>query len=56
MKVSVVTNNSRAPGGLFFVPQAGSQPDNPYDGHTLRDVIDRTEPLTGCAIEQAYFD
>ena len=28
--------------------------DNPYDGHTLRDVIDRTETLTGCAIERAY--
>ncbi|MFK4492408.1 hypothetical protein ABIA45_007486 [Bradyrhizobium sp. USDA 336] len=30
-------------------------PDNPYDGHTL-DVIDRTETLTGCAIERAYVD
>jgi transposase, IS5 family len=31
-------------------------PDNPYDGHTLRDVIDRTETLTGCPIERAYVD
>ena len=30
--------------------------DNPYDGHTLRDVIDRTEALTGCPIERAYVD
>src|SRR3954451_21001861 len=29
---------------------------NPYDGHTLRDVIDRTEALTGCAMERAYVD
>ena len=28
----------------------------PYDGHTLRDVIDRTETLTGCPIERAYVD
>ena len=27
-----------------------------YDGHTLRDVIDRTEALTGCPIERAYVD
>jgi IS5 family transposase len=31
-------------------------PDNPYDGHTLRDVIDRTETLTGCPIKRAYVD
>lgn len=35
---------------------ARALPDNPYDGHTLRDVIDRTETLTGCAIERAYVD
>ncbi|MEY9590697.1 hypothetical protein ABIA06_002988 [Bradyrhizobium yuanmingense] len=35
---------------------ASSLPDNPYDGHTLRDVIERTESLTGCAIERAYVD
>jgi transposase, IS5 family len=27
--------------------------DNPYDRHTLGGVIDATEKLTGCAIEQA---
>lgn len=31
-------------------------PDNRYDRHTLQDVIDRTETLTGCAIERAYVD
>ena len=35
---------------------ARALPDNPYDGHTLRDVIDRTETLTGCPIERAYVD
>lgn len=31
-------------------------PDNLYDGRTLRDVIDRTETLTGRPIERAYVD
>ena len=55
VKASIVTNNRRAPGGLFVL-HASSLPDNPYDGHTLRDVIDRTEALTGCSIERAYVD
>src|SRR4051794_11514764 len=55
VKASIVTNNRRAPGGLFVL-HARSLPDNPYDGHTLRDVIDRTETLTGCPIERAYID
>ena len=55
VKASIVTNNRRAPGGLFVL-HASALPDNPYDGHTLRDAIDRTETLTGCAIERAYVD
>lgn len=55
VKASIVTNNRRAPGGLFVL-HARALPDNPYDCHTLRDVIDRTEKLTGCAIERAYVD
>lgn len=55
VKASIVTNNCRAPGGLFVL-HASSLPDNPYDGHTLRDVIERTETLTGCAIERLYVD
>ena len=55
VKASLVTNNRRAPGGMFVL-HARAIPDNPYDGHTLRDVIDRTETLTGCAIERAYVD
>ena len=55
VKASIVTNNRRAPGGLFVL-HARAMPDNPYDGHTLRDVIGRTETLTGCPIERAYVD
>jgi transposase, IS5 family len=40
----------------LFVLRARAIPDNPYDGHTLRDVIDQTETLTSCAIERAYVD
>jgi IS5 family transposase len=29
---------------------------NPYDGHTLGDIIEATEKLTGCPIERAYVD
>jgi len=38
------------------VLHARSLPDNPSDGHTLRNVIDRIEALTGCPIERAYVD
>ncbi len=31
-------------------------PGNPYDGHTLRDIINDTQKLTGCEIERAYVD
>ena len=48
-------NNRRAPGGLFVL-HAKSLPGNPYDGHTLRDVIEDTQKLTGCEIERAYVD
>ena len=55
VKASIVANNRRAPGGLFVL-HARALPDNLYDGHTLRDVINRTETLAGCAIERAYVD
>ena len=35
---------------------AQALPGNPYDGHTLGDVIEATERLTGCGIERAYVD
>jgi transposase, IS5 family len=55
VKASIVTNNRRAPGGLFVL-HARALPDNRYDGHTLRDFIDRTVTLTSCPIERAYVD
>jgi IS5 family transposase len=51
VKASIVTTNSRAAGGQFVL-QAAALPGNPYDGHTLATVIDRTEKLTGCAVER----
>ena len=32
----------------LFVLHAKSLPCNPYDGHSLRDVIEDTQKLTGC--------
>ena len=55
VKASIVTTNARAPGGQFVL-HATALPGNPYDGHTLGDVIDGTEKLTGCTIERAYVD
>jgi transposase, IS5 family len=55
VKASIVTTNRRAPGGQFVL-HAAALPGNPYDGHTLRAAIERTEKLTGCAIERAYVD
>ena len=50
VKPSIVATNDRAPGGQFVL-HAAALPGNPYDGHTLKDVIAATESLTGCAIE-----
>ena len=55
MKVSIVTTNARAPGGQFVL-HATALPGNPYDGHTLRAVIEGTQRLTGREIERAYVD
>ena len=55
IKVSIVTTNARAPGGQFVL-HAKALPGNPYDGHTLRDVIEDTQKLTGCEIERGYVD
>src|SRR6202162_1731168 len=55
VKASIVTTNARAPGGQFVL-HAKSLPGNPYDGHTLRTVIEDTQKLTGREIERAYVD
>jgi transposase, IS5 family len=55
VKISIVTTNARAPGGQFVL-HAWVLPGNPYDRHTLRDVIKDTQKLTGCEIERSYVD
>ena len=55
VKVSISTANARAPRGQFVL-HAKSLPDNPYDGPTLKAVIEDTERLAGCPIERAYVD
>jgi transposase, IS5 family len=55
VKASIVSTNARAPGGQFVL-HAKAFPGNPYDGHTLRAVIEGTEKLTGCEVERAYVD
>ena len=55
VKASIVTTNARAPGGQFVL-HTKTLPGNPYDGHTLRAVIEDTERLTGREIERAYVD
>ncbi len=55
VKVSLTTTNQRCKGGQFIL-HAKALPGNPYDGHTLKEVIEETEALTGCEIERAYVD
>jgi IS5 family transposase len=56
IKVSIVTTNARAPGSQFVL-HAKALPGNPYDGHTLKDVIDDTpKKVTGCKIERGCVD
>lgn len=55
VKVSLVTTNRRAKGGQFVL-HCQALPGAPYDGHTLGDVLDATEALTGRPVERAYVD
>ena len=55
VKTSIVTTNARAPGGQFVL-HTKTLPGNPYDGHTLRAVIEDTQKLIGREIERAYVD
>lgn len=55
VKVSITTTNRRCKGGQFVL-HAKALPGNPYDGHTLAEVIAETEKLTGREIERAYVD
>ncbi len=55
VKVSLTTTNKRCKGGQFIL-HAKALPGNPYDGHSLREVIEETEALTGREIERVYVD
>jgi len=54
-KVSLTTTNRRCKGGQFIL-HAKAFHGNPYDGHTLRNVIEETQVLTGREIERIYVD
>ena len=54
-KVSVATTNARAPGGQF-VTHIKAFHENPYDGHTLEEVIAEMERWTGIEVERIYVD
>ncbi len=54
-KVSVAATNSRPPGGQF-VAHVKAFHGNPYDGHTLRQVIEEMERWTGISAERIYVD
>jgi IS5 family transposase len=55
VKVSLTTTNKRCKGGQFIL-HAKALPGNPYDGHTLAEVLEETEALTGREVERAYVD
>jgi IS5 family transposase len=54
-KVSVATTNARAPGGQFVTHMKAFH-ENPYDGHTLEEVIREMERWTGIEVERIYVD
>ena len=54
-KVSITTTNARAKGGQFIL-HAKALHGCPYDGHTLKEVIEETQTLTGREIERVYVD
>ena len=54
-KVSIATTNKRAPGGQF-ITHIKALHGNPYDGHTLRDVIAEMETWSGVSVERIYVD
>ncbi len=55
VKVLLTTTNKRCKGGQFIL-HAKALPGNPYDGHTLREVLEETQELTGREIERVYVD
>ncbi len=54
-KVSITTTNAKVPGGMFVL-HAKALHGNPYDGHTLRTVIEELTNWIGVEPERAYVD
>lgn len=54
-KVSVTTSINRAPGG-HFVLHIGALHGRPFDGHTLKPVLDQYEQQVGLKPERIYVD
>jgi IS5 family transposase len=55
VKVSVATTLKHSKGGQF-VAHVQALPGNPYDGHTLAEVIPAIEQLVGNTIERLHAD
>jgi IS5 family transposase len=55
VKVSVATTVKHSAGGQF-VAHAAALPGNPYDGHTLAEVIPAIEALIGNVLERIIAD
>jgi IS5 family transposase len=53
--VSITTTLKRSKGGQFVI-HAQALPGNPYDGHTLAQVIPGIEQIVGNKIERAHTD
>jgi IS5 family transposase len=54
-KATITTTNGSAPGGTFVL-QADALHDNPYDGHTLGNVLTETANLTGVTPKRTDVD
>lgn len=55
VKVSLATTLHRSKGGQFAI-HAAALPGNPYDGHTLKDVIPDMEELIGNEVKKILAD
>ena len=55
VKVSVTTPMERSPGGLFVLHSEAIE-GRPYDGHTLKRVIEGTQSISGIKPQRIYVD
>jgi transposase, IS5 family len=55
VKVSIATTLHRSKGGLFAL-HAKALPGNPYDGHTLAEIIPDMEKIIGNSIDRLLAD